>query len=442
MNNKYLIQLVILMLTLSVSTSSCKWDKKENASVEEKILINGNKAPLFNIDITEVPTVDDNGNYIQIEEGEPVSLTYEGIEKDAISWLVDDMVIGEGTNIQYPFSSPGIHEVKATLSNGDERIVFVMVSERVINEAITEVTQPVTENNQPTEVDQTKPVVSKPTPSPSSDPKPRKIDKDNDDVPDEIDHCPEQWGLKNFNGCPDSDNDGIPDKIDKCPNIFGPKLKNGCPEDDKKIITPTPIADRDTDGDEIPDKRDKCPNQKGLSQFDGCPDSDGDGIPDKDDKCPNERGVKEHSGCLPPPPVVFVPKTTSTICGLASQAALDDEKGTSSGGSMTIKPSQDLILHEAKLVASGHGKIDISIEGGDIKKEVTITKNVNPGNNTIRMNDLKNTVLRAGKSYTLIYQTQGDVQVTQIKNAYASGCADSRVTLSGKNIFYDIIYKY
>ena len=40
MNNKYLIQLVILMLTLSVSTSSCKWDKKENASVEEKILIN------------------------------------------------------------------------------------------------------------------------------------------------------------------------------------------------------------------------------------------------------------------------------------------------------------------------------------------------------------------------------------------------------------------
>ncbi|MBK8348508.1 MAG: hypothetical protein IPL08_13170 [Saprospiraceae bacterium] len=54
---------------------------------------------------------------------------------------------------------------------------------------------------------------------------------------------------------------------------------------------------------------------------------------------------------------------------MASQAALDDEKGTTSSGSITIKPGQDLILHEAKLVASGHGKIDISTEGGDIKKK-------------------------------------------------------------------------
>jgi hypothetical protein len=280
----------------------------------------------------------------------------------------------------HTWDEPGIKEIKATRSDGEELIVYVMVK---ANE---------TPNSEPTP--EPGPITPNPEPKPNpiitnSDPKPVKTD---------------------------SDGDGVPDNNDKCPNIFGPKLNNGCPDDRKKIITPIPIPDRDTDG---------------------------DGVLDNDDKCPNEKGTREYGGCLPPPPpVVFVPKSTSTICGLASQAALDDEKGASSGGSMSIKPSQDLILHEAKLVASGHGKIDISIEGGDIKNEVTITKNVNPGNNTIRMNDFKNTVLRAGKTYTLTYQTQGDIQVTQIKNAYASGCADSRVTIAGKNIFYDIIYKY
>jgi hypothetical protein len=442
------------MLVLSATFISCKWDRKADVVVEEKILVNGAKAPMLNIDITEAPEKEDNGNYIPTEEGMPVSLTYEGIEKDDISWLVDGYAIGKGATLSHTFTTSGIKEVKASLSNGEERIVYVMVTDK--QEA-----EPVSDPNPSSNV----------TPDGSTPSKPIIADRDRDGVPDASDECPDQRGDKANRGCPwpDSDGDGIPDHKDKCPNEAGVVKYKGCkpPEatdrdgdgvPDSKDKCPDapgaaqnggcPPPPKDSDGDGITDSEDACPKVKGVKEWNGCPppppsDSDGDGIADKDDKCPNEKGTKEHGGCLPPPPpVVFVPKSSSTLGGLASQAALEDEKGTSSSGSITIKPSQDLILHEAKLVASGHGKIDISIEGGDIKKEVSITKNVNPGNNTIRMNDFKNTVLRAGKTYTLIYQTQGDVQVTQIKNAYASGCADSRVTISGKNIFYDIIYKY
>ena len=35
------------------------------------------------------------------------------------------------------------------------------------------------------------------------------IDSDKDGVPDDRDSCPEDPGLKEFNGCPDSDSDGV-----------------------------------------------------------------------------------------------------------------------------------------------------------------------------------------------------------------------------------------
>ncbi|MGG7036078.1 MAG: OmpA family protein [Flavobacterium sp.] len=107
-------------------------------------------------------------------------------------------------------------------------------------------------------------------------------DTDNDGVYDKDDACPDQAGLKQFNGCPDTDGDGIPDKDDACPDQAGTAAMNGCP---------------DTDGDGIADKDDACPDQAGTAAMNGCPDTDGDGIADKDDKCPDQAGPRENAGC-------------------------------------------------------------------------------------------------------------------------------------------------
>lgn len=109
-------------------------------------------------------------------------------------------------------------------------------------------------------------------------------DKDKDGIADKDDECPEEAGLKEFNGCPDTDGDGIPDTDDKCPEVKGLESLNGCP---------------DTDGDGITDGKDKCPEEAGPADNGGCPyaDKDGDGVLDKDDKCPEVKGDKRNGGC-------------------------------------------------------------------------------------------------------------------------------------------------
>ncbi|MBK7633703.1 MAG: thrombospondin type 3 repeat-containing protein [Saprospiraceae bacterium] len=111
-------------------------------------------------------------------------------------------------------------------------------------------------------------------------------DKDGDGVADYEDKCPESKGLKQFMGCPDSDGDGIPDNEDECPNIAGVAKNKGCPE-----------KAADADGDGIPDSEDKCPNDSGNAAAGGCPDKDGDGVADKEDKCPDKPGLKIYYGC-------------------------------------------------------------------------------------------------------------------------------------------------
>ncbi len=81
---------------------------------------------------------------------------------------------------------------------------------------------------------------------------------------------------------PDADKDGIPDNLDRCPNNFGLAIFKGCP---------------DTDGDSIPDVDDNCATEKGSKALKGCPDSDGDLVINKLDSCPNVKGPASNNGC-------------------------------------------------------------------------------------------------------------------------------------------------
>lgn len=107
-------------------------------------------------------------------------------------------------------------------------------------------------------------------------------DSDGDGVYDKDDACPEEPGLKEFDGCPDADGDGIEDAKDLCPEEAGPEETDGCP---------------DADGDGVIDKDDACPNTAGFAALMGCPDTDGDGVADKDDDCPSTAGPSENRGC-------------------------------------------------------------------------------------------------------------------------------------------------
>ncbi|MBL7810606.1 MAG: OmpA family protein [Bacteroidetes bacterium] len=107
-------------------------------------------------------------------------------------------------------------------------------------------------------------------------------DRDKDSILDADDACPDVWGPRKFNGCPDTDKDGIEDKLDKCPKAAGLAEFNGCP---------------DSDGDGVQDSEDHCPNEAGLKEFAGCPDRDGDGVEDHMDKCPDHKGTIDGEGC-------------------------------------------------------------------------------------------------------------------------------------------------
>jgi OOP family OmpA-OmpF porin len=109
-------------------------------------------------------------------------------------------------------------------------------------------------------------------------------DRDGDGIGDAEDACPDEKGIAAFKGCPDTDNDGIEDKNDKCPREAGPASNQGCPV-------------RDRDGDGIADADDACPTEKGPAATKGCPDRDGDLVVDKDDACPDKKGDPAHKGC-------------------------------------------------------------------------------------------------------------------------------------------------
>jgi hypothetical protein len=141
-------------------------------------------------------------------------------------------------------------------------------------------------------------------------------DRDDDEVTDEADACPDEPGLA-ANGCPDRDGDGVPDAEDTCPDEAGLPEGGGCPvpgegdrdgdgvldEADASPDEPGSLlayGSPDADGDGIRDAEDTCPDEAGLPEQDGCPapgDLDGDDVPDAQDACPGEPGLPEHAGC-------------------------------------------------------------------------------------------------------------------------------------------------
>lgn len=64
---------------------------------------------------------------------------------------------------------------------------------------------------------------------------------------------------------PDGDGDGIPDRIDRCPRDAGVREASGCPV----RVSGTPAADRDGDG--VADFVDLCPSDAGSGFTNGCP---------------------------------------------------------------------------------------------------------------------------------------------------------------------------
>lgn len=139
---------------------------------------------------------------------------------------------------------------------------------------------------------------------------------------------------------------------------------------------------------------------------------------------------------------VFAPTSIGLVNKLSSTAALNDESDVVDKGAMTIKPTRNMILFEAKLKVEGHGKVEFSLSGDGIRNEISLIKNVNDGLNTIRFTDLKHAVLQAGKTYILQYECLGDVKAIVIKNSFFNGSSNSDLSLTGKQILYDLSYKF
>lgn len=114
-------------------------------------------------------------------------------------------------------------------------------------------------------------------------------DSDGDGYPDNVDHCPNQGGYVDGNGCPlpcnpnvDADCDGTPDSYDQCPNDPNKIAPGACG-----------CGSVDTDGDGVEDCVDACPADPHKIAPGVClcgqvesADCDGDGVNNGSDACP------------------------------------------------------------------------------------------------------------------------------------------------------------
>ena len=209
---------------------------------------------------------------------------------------------------------------------------------------------------------------------PPPPPPPLVKDTDRDDIPDNLDKCPnepeDRDTFQDDDGCPELDNDadGIADAMDKCPDKA--ELKNGIDDDDG-------CPEEDTDGDGILGSADKCPDnaedKDGFQDDDGCPDpdNDADGVLDADDKCPKEletkNGFQDNDGCPDELPKA-VKKFTGVIKGITFKA-----------NSADIQKASFKLLADAVKVMKEYPDLRIEISGhtsseGDAAKNLKLSQ--------------------------------------------------------------------
>jgi OOP family OmpA-OmpF porin len=151
----------------------------------------------------------------------------------------------------------------------------------------------------------------------------------------------------------DRDKDGIPDKVDACPDEPGVRSsdpeKNGCPP---------PPPDRDGDG--IIDRDDACPDLAGVPSDDptqnGCPpDTDSDGIRDDVDACPREKGKPDpdpqKNGC---PTAVRVTEEEIVIL---------EQVQFKTASAKILRASDDLLTQVAMVLAEHPEIVRLEVQG-------------------------------------------------------------------------------
>ncbi|UJH91268.1 thrombospondin type 3 repeat-containing protein [Antarcticibacterium sp. 1MA-6-2] len=166
----------------------------------------------------------------------------------------------------------------------------------------------------------------------------------------------------------DRDNDNIPDNMDECPDEVGPASNNGCPEEN----------DGDLDGDGVPDSIDLCPNTPAGTDVDsdGCPeetdgDADGDGVPDSIDLCPNTpsgtdvdaTGCPEDTtgeGCTGLPAVCDI-----EFGSLPEDCYVTVLDGADGNGYVRVNSAADIDLMQT-LVNEAYGTVSVSASGNSV----------------------------------------------------------------------------
>ncbi|MBL0081906.1 MAG: serine/threonine protein kinase [Saprospiraceae bacterium] len=143
-------------------------------------------------------------------------------------------------------------------------------------------------------------------------------------------------------------------------------------------------------------------------------------------------------------PVVIKPITLTKrakIADLKSKAALNDAEQILNKGTISITPKTKLVLSRAKLRAKGDGSIDFILSGGDMKLNIEMSKHVNDEENDISFNELRNTILEPGNTYTLSFKCRGDCKLYNIDSAVVGNSSD-QVTVSGTIVLFDLEYKH
>jgi len=176
----------------------------------------------------------------------------------------------------------------------------------------------------------------------------------------------------------DNDKDGIINSEDECPDEFGVKENNGCPSLDR-------------DGDGILNDEDNCPDEIGDLDNKGCPweDDDGDGVLDRDDNCPNEPGDIANKGCPSKVKSILdiISKENSIILFEANSFTTSDSgESAVTNLAKSLKNHPDLII-----IIEGYASSD----GGTIHNQNLSEKRANSIKNSLKALGIKDSRIKS-----------------------------------------------